>query len=75
MSIFALKYIEEFVGQLKIFKLVVNNHCEYDEFESQITTESSYSSELITIQSRLLEIANGKLLPKEKFRKITPKRS
>ena len=46
MHIFALKYIEELVGQLKIFKLVVNNHCEYDEFESQITTESSYSSEL-----------------------------
>ncbi len=74
MSIFALSYMEEIAGRIKIFKLLVNNKCEYDEFETQIKNESSYSSELITIQARLHEIADGKLLPKEKFRNITLKK-
>jgi putative component of toxin-antitoxin plasmid stabilization module len=74
MNKFALKLIDEIVGQLKIFKLYVNNHCEFDEFEKQIEAEGSYSSELVTIQTRLQEIADGKLLPKEKFRNITPKK-
>jgi len=74
MNKFALKHIEEIVGQLKIFKLVVNNHCEYDEFEKQIILEASYSSELRTIQARLQDVAELRLLPKEKFRNITPKK-
>lgn len=74
MTKFALKCVEEVVGKIKIFKLIVNDNCEYDVFEIQIKTEGSYSSELITIQSRLQEVADGKLLPKEKFRNITPKK-
>lgn len=74
MTKFVLKCVEEIVGKIKIFKLIVNDNCEYDEFETQIKTEGSYSSELITIQSRLQEVADGKLLPKEKFRNITPKK-
>jgi len=73
MSIFALKSIDVIVGRIKIFKLMVNNKCEFDEFENQVQTEGSYSSELLTIQTRLQDIADGKLLPKEKFRNITPK--
>lgn len=52
MSIFALKYVEEVVGKIKIFKLVVNNHCEYDEFESQITTEESFIKDIIPCLNR-----------------------
>jgi len=66
MRRFALKYIDEIVGRLKIFKLLVIENCEY--------AENSYSSELVIIQTRLQEIADGKLLPKEKFRNITPKK-
>lgn len=74
MRKFGLKYVEEVVGQIKIFKLIVDNHCPYEDFESQIIYEATYSSELITIQTRLLDIANGRLLPKEKFRNITPRK-
>lgn len=74
MPIFALKFIEEIVGRIKIYKLIVDNNCEYDEFESEIEAEGSYVSELTTIQARLQNIADGKLLPKEKFRNITPKK-
>lgn len=68
MNKFALKYIGEIVGRLKIFKLVVNDHCEYDEFEKQILAEASLSSELLTIQARLNDVAECRLLPKKKFR-------
>jgi len=64
MRKFALKYIDEIVGKLKIYKLLVNENCEYDEFEKQINAEISYSSELVIIQTRLQEIADGRLLPK-----------
>ena len=71
---FALSPIYEIEGKIKIFKLLVNDNSEYDEFERKIIKEVSYSSELVTIQARLQEIADGKLLPKEKFRNITPKK-
>lgn len=71
---FVLENIGEISGRLKIFKLIVNNHCEFDEFAQKIMNEVSYASELVTIQVRLHEIADGELLPKEKFRNITPKR-
>ena len=74
MTTFALKYIDKVAGRVKIFKLLVNNKCEYDEFENQVQTEGSYSAELVTIQTRLQDIADGNLLPKEKFRNITPKK-
>lgn len=74
MNKFALKHIDEIVGRLKIFKLLVNNRSEYDEFERQIEKQVTYISELVTIQARLQDIADGKLLPKEKFRNITPKK-
>lgn len=73
MSNFALNQIKEIVGKLKIFKLVINECCEYDEFEKQIKAEASSSRELVTIQTRLHDVAECKLLPKEKFRDITPK--
>jgi putative component of toxin-antitoxin plasmid stabilization module len=74
MNKFALKHIDEIVGRLKIFKLLVNNRSEYDEFERKIEKEGTYISELVTIQARLHDIADGKLLPKEKLRNITPKK-
>lgn len=74
MNKFALKFINEITGRIKIFVLLVNNHSEYEDFERKIETEGSYSSELVTIQTRLQDIADGKLLPKEKFRNITPKK-
>ncbi len=74
MNTFALIEIEEIVGRLKIYKLGINSNCEYDEFEREIIKEASYSSELLTIQTRLRDIAECRLLPKEKFRDITPKK-
>jgi len=73
MYTFALQEIEEIKGRLKIFKLLVNGACEYDEFEKEIETDGNLKSELTTIETRLHEIADLKSLPQTKFRDITPK--
>jgi putative component of toxin-antitoxin plasmid stabilization module len=69
---FALKEIEEINGKLKIFKLLVDEVCEYDEFEKEIETEGNLKSELRTIITRLHDVADCKALPQEKFKDITP---
>jgi len=73
MHNFALKNIEEIKGKIKIYKLLINGNCAYDDFEKEIETEGNLKSELTTIVVRLHEIADLKLLPKTKFRDITPK--
>lgn len=72
MAIFALQEIEEVRGNLKIFKLSVDNYCEFDHFWQTIKKEGNLVSELKTIQARMMEIAECKSLPKTKFRDITP---
>lgn len=73
MYTFALKEIKEIDGKLKIFKLFIDGECSYDEFEMEIKNEGNLKSELITIGTRLHEIADCKSLPEKKFRDITPK--
>lgn len=72
MHTFALEEIKEIKGKLKIFKLLIDGNCEYDEFEKKIETEGNLKSELITIVTRLHEMADLKSMPKTKFRDITP---
>jgi len=73
MHTFALQEIKEIKGRLKIFKLLIDGTCGYDEFEKEIETEGNLKSELTTIETRLHEIADLKSLPQTKFRDITPK--
>lgn len=72
MHTFALDVIEEIKGRSKIYKLLVDGECSFDEFEKEIENEGNLKSELTTIQARLYEIADGKSLPETKFRDITP---
>lgn len=74
MNKFALIEVKELIGKLKIYKLSVNGTCYYDEFENQIKKEGNLASELITIQVRLQEVAECKLLPDNKFKDITPQK-
>jgi hypothetical protein len=71
---FVLQEISEIVGKLKIFKLLIDGKCEYDEFELKIEKDGNLRSELRTIETRLFEIAECKSLPEKKFRDITPKK-
>ena len=73
MHKFAVIEIIEISGKLKIFKLLIDEICLYDEFEKEIIHEGNYLSELRTIITRLHEIAHNRLLPEKKFRDITPR--
>jgi len=70
---FALLKIPELVGQLCFYKLSVNGKCEFDLFEKEIQKDGNLKRELLKIQTRLQEIAEGKILPPNKFKDITPK--
>ncbi len=71
MIIFVSQKIAEVSGRINVFKLIINQKISYDEFERKICKESTYRKELLTIQARLAEMAEGKLLPEKKFRNIT----
>ncbi|OFX31693.1 MAG: hypothetical protein A2X08_15985 [Bacteroidetes bacterium GWA2_32_17] len=74
MPKFALKEIKEIYGKIKVFKLYINDKCEFEEFEKSIIKESNMKSELITIQARLQEMADLKSLLFTKFKDITPQK-
>jgi putative component of toxin-antitoxin plasmid stabilization module len=69
---FALQEIQEIKGRLKIFKLLVDGVCAYDDFEKEIEKEGNLNSELRKIVTRLYDIADCKSLPETKFKDITP---
>ncbi len=73
MIIFALQKIPEVSRRISVFKLLINEKSPYDEFEKLIRKETTYRKELHSIQVRLSEMADGKLLPEMKFRNITKK--
>jgi hypothetical protein len=75
MSQFALKKVEEITGKIPFYLLYIDDVCEYNEFESLIQKEGTYTKQLLTAQTRMQMISQGHLLPKEKFKDITPELS
>ncbi|WP_224994326.1 hypothetical protein [Cesiribacter sp. SM1] len=74
MTIFALQEIEEIRGKIKFFFLTVDGESQYEAFEAQIRAEGNLSSELITVQVRMQEMAEMRHpMPKTKCRDLTPK--
>lgn len=72
MPKFALEHLEEIVGTIKFYKLVVDGSCLYDLFCKQIEHDANLSNQLKAILARMDDVANLRLLPDNKFRDITP---
>jgi putative component of toxin-antitoxin plasmid stabilization module len=70
---FTLERIEEIDGKVEFFKLIIDGHCELDDFLDQINSEGNLRKELITIQIRMQLVAECRSMPDEKFKDITPK--
>jgi hypothetical protein len=70
MSKFALEKIEQVVGKIKFYRLVIDSKCQFTEFCNSIENEGGYDDQLDAIYSRMNSIANLKMLPKEKFRQL-----
>jgi len=70
---FALQKIPEIVGKFSFYKLIVDGKCEFDRFESEIQKDGNLRRELIKLQARMQEVADGSRLPDTKFKDLTPK--
>ncbi|MGQ1908192.1 hypothetical protein ACT3CE_00245 [Marinifilum sp. RC60d5] len=71
MSKYSLNEIEGIEGKQNIYKLHIDELCMFDEFEEEIGNKGQYEEELYAIYSLMEDVADNKLLPKEKFRDIT----
>ena len=71
MSNYSLNEIEGIEGKQSIYKLHIDELCMFDEFEEEIEKKGQYEEELYAIYSLMEDVADNKLLPKEKFRDIT----
>ena len=72
MSKFALQRIESITGFQTLDKLIVDDHCQFDEFEQAISNNNKYKSELASIYNYMEQVANGNSVPEKKFKDITP---
>jgi len=72
MPIFALKRIKEIDSKQTIDKLIINDKCQFDEFEENVLNEKKYQNEIGMIYTYLEYISNGKSLPAKHFKDITP---
>jgi putative component of toxin-antitoxin plasmid stabilization module len=72
MSKFALETIDSISGKQVFEKLIIDETCQFDEFEKRIVKNPKYKSELASLYLYMEEVAKGNSLPKRKFKDITP---
>ena len=72
MSTFVLKKLEAVVGKQQFFELIVDGNSQFDEFCAEVKDNKQYYSELLKIFTLMNQVAQLKMLPKTKFRDITP---
>jgi putative component of toxin-antitoxin plasmid stabilization module len=70
MNRFEIREISEVSGLNKIYKLLINGKCEFDEFIEQIKAEGTYSKELDQIQAHLEDLGNNNPIPHNKFKEL-----
>ncbi len=70
MSKYEIKEVPEVSGINKIYKLIINGKCEFDNFIVQITAEGTYTAELDQVQAHLEDLGNNNLIPHNKFKEL-----
>jgi hypothetical protein len=71
MPKYSLNKIVEIEGKQEIYKLEIDESCQFDVFENEIEERGQYIEELYSIYNLIEDVANNKILPKTKFRDIT----
>lgn len=75
MLIFELKRLESVIGRQHFYYLLIDGKNQYQEFMDEIRGNSQYISEHKTILAYMNLVSNLQvLLPKVKFREITPEK-
>ncbi len=70
MTTFAVEHIPEFETRQRVNKLIRNGRCFIDEFQSEIEQDENLSPELYELTATIEDVANGKLVPKNQYRKL-----
>lgn len=70
MPTFEVRHIPGFETRQKVNKLVRNGRCLVDEFENEIRRDSNIAPELDELVATIEDVANGKLVPKNQYRKL-----
>lgn len=74
MTIFDLLKIDWIDAKLDFYYLIKDGKNQFKDFEQKLIEEGGYNNELVTIQARMQEMGDLKLLPKTKCRNITPRK-
>lgn len=74
MANFAVEHIEQVIGRINFYHLIVDGANQYKEFEEQLLQHGGYESELNKIPVLMQQVSEGKTLPSTKFKDITPKK-
>lgn len=70
MSTFEVKHIPEFETRQRVNKLVRNGKCLVDDFKDEIKKDKNISPELDELVATIEDVANGKKVPKNQYRKL-----
>jgi hypothetical protein len=72
MSNFVVKEYNNVVGTITFYKLIEDKICYWDEFCKKIQKEGVWEDQLVTIISRMDDVANLRRLDEKKFKNVTP---
>ncbi len=73
MITFAIEFIPEFETRQPVFKLLRNGRCLIDEFWIEIKKDQNLSGQGRAIWKIIEDAANGRRLPKARYRKLNLK--
>ena len=74
MPIFGLRKIIAVAGKQDFFELLIDNESQFEKYFEEVKTNSQYYSEFKTILAYMNLVAELRMIPKEKFKDITPEK-
>ncbi len=70
MPTFGVRQLEIYKTSVRVFKLIREQHCFYDDFVEEIALDKNLERELYDLDAIIEDAANGKLLPAGRYRKL-----
>jgi len=74
MPTFVLRKIKTVLGKQEFFELFIDNESQFEKYFEEVKTNPQYYSEFKTILSYMNLVAELRMIPKEKFKDITPEK-
>lgn len=70
MSKFVLEEINDVNGDIDFYKVIEDAFCYWNDFCISIENKTNWGIQLDQLKARMDDVANGEILPKERFRKL-----